>query len=85
MNWSWSLQNALTAVGVPYESMIVEGVSHSPGALRNALLSDRDPFFRFMANQLGVPVPVPEPSTRMLAPAGGLALLLGVRRRTCAR
>jgi hypothetical protein len=40
MNGSWSLQNALTAAGVPYESMIVEDMSHSPGALRNALLSD---------------------------------------------
>jgi para-nitrobenzyl esterase len=76
------LTDALSAAGVPYESTIVAGAGHSSTTLRNTLLSDPDPFFEFMAGQLGVPVP--EPSAFSLAFVSGIVLLAAVwsRRRS---
>ena len=70
---------ALTAAGVPFESLVVAGEDHSITPLYNALFADPDPLFEFMANQMGVPIP--EPSSVVLA-ALGIAgwMLLAVRR-----
>ncbi len=73
------LTDALTANGVPFDSRIVSGAGHSSTTLRNALLADPDPFFEFMAVQLGVPVP--EPSTFVLMGLAALALVKWRRRR----
>ena len=74
------LQDALTAAGVPFDSRLVAGAGHGSTTLRNALLADPDPFFEFMANQLGAPIP--EPSTLTLATCGFFALAAwGWRRR----
>ncbi len=69
------LQSALSAAGVPYESLILSGAGHSSSTLRNALLANPDPFFEFMSTQL-----VPEPSTWMLAATGLLGLVPLTRR-----
>ncbi len=72
------LQDALTAAGVPFESRIHPSAGHGSSTLRSHLLGDPDPFFEFMADQLGVVVP--EPSSVLLA-AFGLAALVGAYHR----
>jgi acetyl esterase/lipase/formylglycine-generating enzyme required for sulfatase activity len=68
------LETAVAAAGVPYDSLIFEGVSHTQ--MITPLFNNPDPMFVFMAGELGLLVP--EPPSLALA-ACGIGLLVAAR------
>jgi len=77
------LEAALTNAGVPYDTLYVPNADHTSQLLFDAITAEQDRIFQFMADQLGLPVP--EPSSLVLAVFGLVGVTTFAWRRRARR